>query len=261
MTSHNYNTRQNSLPSNGNSNPETSELIINLESKLLLRFDNLDKEMLNLKDVIIKDVQVENQRLRSRIINLEKKVISLEENSNSLEQYGRRNNLEITGIPDDVDDQKLEEKVIEILDKIDVNVSSKDVEACHRIGKSKNSSKTTIVRFVNRKHAKKALVNRKGLKNIDKTSIGLEKSHGIFINENLTPNNKKIAFHCRELKRNGRIDKTFSRDGIVQITSKNIENGKKVKVIHMNTLYDRFPDFDFGEDARDDHNDSLQSSY
>ena len=29
----------------------------------------------------------------------------------------------------------------------------------------------------------------------------------------------------------------------------------------MNTLHDRFPDFDFGEDARDDHNDPLQSSY
>ena len=29
----------------------------------------------------------------------------------------------------------------------------------------------------------------------------------------------------------------------------------------MNTLHDRFPDFDFGEDAREDHNDSLQSSY
>ena len=58
---HNYNTRQNSLPSNGNSNSETSEIIINLESKLLLRFDNLDKEMLNLKDVIIKDLQVETK--------------------------------------------------------------------------------------------------------------------------------------------------------------------------------------------------------
>ena len=67
-------------------------------------------------------------------------------------------------MPDDVDDQNLEEKVTEILDKIDVNISSKDVEAYHRIGKSKGSSKTTIVRFVNRKHAKKALVNRKGLK-------------------------------------------------------------------------------------------------
>ena len=42
--------------------------------------------------------------------NLEKKVISLEVN------------LEVTGIPDDDEDQNLEAKVIEILDKIDVNV-------------------------------------------------------------------------------------------------------------------------------------------
>ena len=61
------------LASNENCNPETFELIINLESKLLLRFDDLDKEMLNLKDVIIKDLQVENQRLRNKINNLEKK--------------------------------------------------------------------------------------------------------------------------------------------------------------------------------------------
>ena len=156
ITSHNYNTRQNSLASNENRNPETSKLIINLGSKLLLRFDNLDKEMLNLKDVIIKDLQVKNQRLRNKINNLEKKVMSLEENSNSLKQYGRRKNLEITGIPDDVDNQNLGEKVIEILDKTDINVSSKDIESCHQIGKSKNSSKTTIVRLVNRKHGKKS---------------------------------------------------------------------------------------------------------
>ena len=47
----------------------------------------------------------------------------------------------------------------------------------------------------------------------------------------------------------------------MQIVSKDIENGKRIKIIHMNTLHDKFPDFDFGEDAREDHNDSLQSSY
>ena len=91
--------------------------------------------MLNLKDVIIKDLQIENQRLRNKINNLDKKVISMEENSNSLDQYGQRNNLEITGIPDDVDDQNLEKEVVEILGTIDVNVSSKDMGACHRIEK------------------------------------------------------------------------------------------------------------------------------
>ena len=70
--SHNYNVRQNSLVSDENSTSETFELIITLESKLLSRFDKLDKEMLNLKDFIIKDLQVENQRLRNKINNLKK---------------------------------------------------------------------------------------------------------------------------------------------------------------------------------------------
>ena len=73
--------------------------------------------------------------------NLENKVISLEINGNHLKQYGRRNDLEITGIPDDVSDENLEEKVIQVLSEIQVSVSSSDIEACHRIGKSKNSSK------------------------------------------------------------------------------------------------------------------------
>ena len=73
MTSCNYNTRQKSLVSNESSTPKALELITNLESKLLSRFGNLDKEMVNLKDVIIKDLQVENQRLGNEINNLEKK--------------------------------------------------------------------------------------------------------------------------------------------------------------------------------------------
>ena len=84
MTSHNYNTWQNSWASNKDSNPETSELITNFENKLLLRFDSFDKEMSNLKDAVRKDLQVENQRLRNKINNLENKVMALEENSNSL---------------------------------------------------------------------------------------------------------------------------------------------------------------------------------
>ena len=121
--------------------PQTSNLIINLEKKILSRFDGLNKELLNLKDVIIKDLQLENQRLRMKVKNLENKVMPLEINGNHLEQYGKRNNLEITGIPDDVSDENLEEKVIQVLSEIQVNVSSSNIEACHRIGKSKNSSK------------------------------------------------------------------------------------------------------------------------
>ena len=69
--------------------------------------------------------------------------------------------MEITGISHDVSDENLEGKVIEVLNEIQVDVSRSDIEACHGIGKSKNSSKKTIVRFINRNYAKKALLNRK----------------------------------------------------------------------------------------------------
>ena len=64
---HNYNTRHSTLVANNEENvsdPQTADLITNLEKKILSYFDGLDKEFLNLKDVIIKDLQVENMRLQ-----------------------------------------------------------------------------------------------------------------------------------------------------------------------------------------------------
>ena len=105
---------------------------------MLSHFDGLDKELLNLKDVIIKDIQVENQH------NPENKIMSLEINGNNQKQYGRRNYLEITELPDAVSDENLEEKVTQVLGEIQPNFLSSDIEACHRIGKSKNSSKKQL---------------------------------------------------------------------------------------------------------------------
>ena len=52
---HNYNLRYNPLVANNEENnvsdPQTFDLIINLEKKILPRFDALDKELLNLKGV------------------------------------------------------------------------------------------------------------------------------------------------------------------------------------------------------------------
>ena len=162
MSSHNYITRLNSLtsneestlsevsasndaivdaPSQANANTyqfsETAILIINLEKKMTSRFDGLDNELLNLKDVIIKNLEVENELLRKKVNVLENKFLTPESLHNLLEQYGRRNNIKITGNPDNVPDQNLEEKVVDILNEISVDVSPKDTEACHCVGVSK----------------------------------------------------------------------------------------------------------------------------
>ena len=81
----------------------------------------------------------------------------------NLEQYGRRNNIIISGIPDSVGNNQMEESVTKIITDINVNVASNDIEACHRIHKkdSRIASTKTIIRFVNREHAKQALYNKK----------------------------------------------------------------------------------------------------
>ena len=76
-----------------------------------------------------------------------------------------------------VEDRILEEKVKEILQKVEVNASFQEIEVSHRVWKSKNNSKKTIIRFFNRKYAKEALLNRKGLRSIDSSSIGLTNSN------------------------------------------------------------------------------------
>ena len=87
-----------------------------------------------------------------------------------------------------------------ILSDIDVNVESREMEDCHRINKSNNGSKKTIIRFIYRKYSRKALLNRKQLERIDlKTSVC--KWHKDFFNENQTIKNKHLVFNCRQLKK------------------------------------------------------------
>ena len=64
MTSHVYNTRNNpvlTIEENVSSEanfeaPESLVIFLSLQKKLILRFDGFDKEILNLKDVIIKNL-------------------------------------------------------------------------------------------------------------------------------------------------------------------------------------------------------------
>ena len=92
---------------------------------------------------------------------------------------------------------------MDILNEINVDVSPKDIEVCHCVGVSTNNSKKTIVCFINRKYAKKALTSRKNLRKSSSPNCN------VFINENLTVKNNEIAFLSRKLKRSGHLTKIY----------------------------------------------------
>ena len=122
-----------------------------------------------MKDIVIKRLQDENEKLQAKFSTLENKVVTLEQNLSLFGQYGRRNNLILSSITENIPDNQLENTVTSILSDIGVNIQSEKIEASHRFGKTdrKTISKKTIIRFVNRKHCKKALLNKKKLSNIN----------------------------------------------------------------------------------------------
>lgn len=114
--------------------------------------------MIYFREVIIQNLCDEYSRLKNVVLKMSSKMVDLETKCNLLEQCSRKNNLRISGIPDSVERVNLEGKIIEILNVIQVDVSKDVIEACHRTGKPKNSSKTKIARLVNRKKCKSALL-------------------------------------------------------------------------------------------------------
>ena len=141
MSNHGYQTKNNTrLTENQTPQQAKVSLISLLESKLLSSFDSLSTEFRNLKDIIIKRLQIENERLRKRVSYLSKRIVSLEYNHNMLKQYVRQNNIEVTRTPNTVQDNELENKVIEIFNAISVETKSADFEDCYRVGKSKNKN-------------------------------------------------------------------------------------------------------------------------
>ena len=189
-----------------------------------------------MKDIIIKNLQVENKHLRKKVNTLENKILTFESEHSSLEQYGRCNNIENTGIPD------LEEKVLDILNEKSVNVSPKNIEACHCVGVSKSSSMKTIGRFINGKHAKKALISRKNLR---KNSSPI---CSIFIPENFIVKNNEITFLGRKRERSVHLNNIYIQEMewcIFQVQKYIVE--LVLKIYHINHLFNLFPYYDFGE--------------
>ena len=105
---------------------------------------------MSMKEWINKALKAENLKLKSRVDSLEK-ITQLDISRNKLDQYTRRNSIEIQGIPATVSDDHLEDKVLckDICKAMNLTVENSDIEGCHRTGRG--DPKTTTVRFVNRK--------------------------------------------------------------------------------------------------------------
>ena len=89
----------------------------------------------------------------------------MEKQLNRLDQYGRRQNIELVGIPNEVNDRDLESEVLKILQVIGLtHIDHFNIVGCHRLAsKDRYGRRNTIIRFLNRKDAIQCLKSKRNL--------------------------------------------------------------------------------------------------
>ena len=119
--------------------------------------------------------------------------------------------------------EDLEENIVKICKDSDINISSMDIEGCHRLPLGRNSTNTTeqvIVKFVNRKHSEAMLQRKKDINSKNK----------VFVTHSLCPYCRFQWGKCKRLQRKGRISQVFYIGVLVTIRFNG--NSPAIKILH-----------------------------
>ena len=111
------------------------------EEKIIGNINSLKDGFNTLKDIVIKRLQYNKERLRGKYDCLERIVDVLQASIVDLEQHDRRKNLILTWVPGNGSDNNLEKTTTAMWFDIDVQVTTNIIKACHRIEKSIKNSK------------------------------------------------------------------------------------------------------------------------
>lgn len=208
------------------------------------------REQKQISDKFIKQVTL----LEEQNIKKTKQISALEQRINDLEQYSRNSNVLITGlsVPQSyaataavqkrtsgprlrprlntegdagVNELNLEDVVLDLFNnKMAIKLDPDDLENVHLLP-SRNKPLLVIVRFVSRKKKYEVMKAKSTLK-----------GKNIYINDHLTRLNAEVFKKTRELKKQNKLEATWTRNGKVFIKR---TNGKIAEVANISDIFDK----------------------
>ena len=147
--------------------------------------------------------------------NLERRLVEINGRLNDLDQYHRRINLEVVGVPEQREEDP--EKIVQRLAKlVSPEITARDFDVVHRLGKSSEENKyprPIIVRFTNRRARNTFYDARKKLKNYSAKDLGYRSDAKIFINENLIPSTKELLKEVNKARRDAGYKFLWTQNG------------------------------------------------
>ena len=154
------------------------------------KYDELSEKVSTLESTN-KELVASNQILKNQVTFLSHQVADLLGKYDELEQYGRRECLEIKGVPV-TKDEDTDSVIVNVGAKVGVTIYESDISVSHRNSGPPNANKTTssdppiIVKFVSRN------VSRFKLKDVSTKDLGYTRflESRIFIEESLKKDQK-----------------------------------------------------------------------
>ena len=174
-------------------------VVNNSQQFLSCQYEDLKAECKVFKNVN-QQLEEEIRKLQFQSLDLENRSVKEEEKVDAIEQYGRRQNLEIAGIPIKPG-ENTNKIVIEVAKLVNVEITPDQIFTLHRlsakrthntIGNKPASPPSIIVRFVNRDVRNKIYESRQLLRKADFTKFSIDGTKNIYLNENLTRFRKQL---------------------------------------------------------------------
>ena len=161
---------------------ESQDFISQQYEKLKCEYNNLVK--------ISKTQEAEIKDIKSHSTELEESGKKEQDKVDSLKQYGRRNNLEIVGVPYK-EGENTNKIAMEVCKLIDVDITQDQISTSHRLQtKKRTNEKITsppiIVRFIGRNVRNKVFSYRKLIRSADMKKFFINGIENFYVNENLT---------------------------------------------------------------------------
>lgn len=196
-----------------------------------VKFDTLTEEVGKLK--------LENNELKDKMNVLSQENHELKHAVYSLEQYSRKNNAIITGVPP-AEKENTRELVKKIAGVLQIKISDYDIAAAHRLP-AKGGKIPAIIVKLNNNDTKTALVKNSKAKKLTCANLGWEEESPIFVSDHLTTYNAILLSKARQLKFSGIISHAWCREGKIFIRVNDNDRATIITDISQLTVFEHLP--------------------
>lgn len=190
--------------------------------EFLVRIEASEKE--------IKQSNSEVLSLTLKVQEQETEIRALKAEMNKQEQYSRRPNLEIHGLPA-TRDENLRAFAANLATKLSIkDFDSSDILAIHRLPSKRDKIPVILVKFASVSVKETWMSSRHELKNLCKS----DKDPRLFFNDNLTAANRELFWLARKKRKEKNYKYVWTKDG--NVFAKKEEGASLIRVNHVNDL-------------------------